>query len=45
MNTFMNSLASTAWTIVPIILILFLMAVVETLRRANLNVNVLFSFK
>ena len=26
MNTFMNSLASTAWTIVPIILILFLMA-------------------
>ena len=26
MNTFMNSLASTAWTIVTIILILFLMA-------------------
>lgn len=26
MNTFMNSLASTAWTIVSIILILFLMA-------------------
>ncbi|MEG2209020.1 MAG: hypothetical protein RRY37_00060 [Eubacterium sp.] len=26
MNNFMNSLASTAWTIVPVFLILFLMA-------------------
>lgn len=26
MNTFMNSLAGTAWTIVPILLVLFLLA-------------------
>ena len=35
MNTFMNSLASTAWTIVPIILILFLMAGIMLDRKST----------